>query len=235
MWTTEYILSPLHSCKTEQCSRATAILLMETPCQGLFHSNCFLSQQDCLRSLKHNVSLSWVSSAAVLLDSCWQFCQKPHTQVHTASSPETDGGCILQRPWMWKSTGFLNAKRHSVFPLLPGFGWGLLYLTSFIPPYLAIHFYSNNQCSNQILINPLMSPFGLQLTASISSSPLTEWNSTAICQYCLEGKTQFLCKCLGKHFLAFAFYDSVFPFWTSSCTLTSLPFCCQNSQLLGWE
>lgn len=98
---------------------------------------------------------------------------KSHTQRHTPPA-HTDGGCVLQRPWMCRSTDFLNAKRHSVFPLLSALGWKRLYLTSFIPPYLALHFYSNNPCSNQILINPLMCPFGLQLTANISSSPLME-------------------------------------------------------------
>lgn len=173
MWKTEYIFSPLHSCKREkQCGRARAILFTESPCQGLLHSNCCLNQQDCFRPLKHNDFVSWVNSVAVLLDSCWQFCQKPHTETHTPA--HTDGGCVLQRPWMCRCTEFLNAKRLSVSPLLSALGWERLYLTSFIPPYLAMHFYSNNQCSNQSLINPLMSPFGLQLTANISSSPLME-------------------------------------------------------------
>lgn len=121
-----------------------------------------------------NTITLWVGS--ILLQSFWIHADssaKSCTQRHT-NPAHTDGGCVLQRPWMCRSTDFLNAKRHSVSPLLSALGWKRLYLTSFIPPYLAMHFYSNNQCSNQSLINPLMSPFGLQLTANISSSPLME-------------------------------------------------------------
>lgn len=179
----------------------------------------------------------WLWVGSVLLWSFWIYADSS-TKSHTHRCiplPRADGGCVSQRPWMWKSTDFLNAKRHSVFPLLSALGWKRLYLTSFISPDLAMHFYSNNQCSNQIPINPLMSPFGLHLGANISSSPLMDWNATAICQYCWEGKTQYLCKGLGKHFVAFAFYDSVCPFWTSSCALTLLTGCCQTPHLLGWE